>query len=56
MSFPNKIYFKSDGCSAEFVSELINKKSTDRFGMYRYLDGFYFKGSTVNLELSQLNK
>ena len=36
-TFPNKIEFLSDGCIAELVSEVVDKKSKERNANYRYV-------------------
>ena len=53
-SFPNKIEFLSDGCIAELVSEVVDKKSKERNANYRYVKSVTNNGKVFILGLKQI--
>lgn len=51
--FPESLYFPTDETTA-ILKEVIGKK--EKIGVYEYLDGFVFKGTTVTFSESEIEK
>lgn len=54
-TFPDKIEFLSDGCIAELVGEVVDKKSKERNANYRYVKSVMNNGKVFLLGLKQIN-
>lgn len=53
---PKKIFFHSDGCTANLEEEIIDKKTKEISGRYRYEDGYFFRDKEVVLTKIVIDK
>lgn len=53
---PAKVYFVSDGCTANLQNEIIDKKTKEVSGNYLYEDGYFFRDTEVLLSMTTIEK